>query len=76
MNEPAKLKAAREHTHETYIITGASGDFHQAACDDCSWKSPEFDHRRHLAELAETEHQRAVANWPGTQPTPTASHAT
>jgi hypothetical protein len=67
---PAQPKAAVERAHDTYIINGASGDFHQAQCDTpgCGWSSPEFDDRRYLAEMAIDEHQRAVAGWPGTAP--------
>jgi hypothetical protein len=72
MSEPTVLpKAVREPVHQTYIINSASGDFHAVRCEDCpDWESPEFDGRRYLAEMAATEHQRAMANWPGTVPSP------
>jgi len=70
MTESKPPKAAVERHHEPYIITGASGDFHQARCDTpgCTWESPEFDGRRYLAENAAEEHIRACAYWPGTAP--------
>jgi hypothetical protein len=69
-------KAVKDQLHETRVTSGAcpSSRAYQAQCDTtgCGWASGIYDEnfatgsRWYLAELAANEHQRAVANWPGT----------
>jgi hypothetical protein len=72
MSEQDTPKAVREKLHKTRIAS--DGPIYQALCDTpgCGWVSSDYGEghnpttREYLAESAASEHQRAVANWPGT----------